>query len=133
MLTLAATAIGVVLGAVIGSFIGCAVYRHARGLSVRHPQHSFCPACKRRLTWPDLIPMLSYLVWRGRCRTCHTPFSAHYFWLELVTALWGGLCGLLTTTQPGFGAWPIFLFGVGAWGLYRFGLARWPAPPSRDI
>lgn len=60
---------GGALGAVFGSFLGCALYRVPRGLSLRHPP-SQCMSCGTRLTVPDLVPILSYLFLRGKCRHC---------------------------------------------------------------
>ncbi len=47
---------------------------------------SHCRSCSTPLTWYDNIPLLSYLVRRGRCRVCGARFSARYFWVELLTA-----------------------------------------------
>lgn len=76
---------GLFIGAAIGSFLNVVIYRMPRGLGLGNPKHSFCPECEHRLTTPDLIPLLSWLILRGRCRHCRAPVPARYFWVELVT------------------------------------------------
>lgn len=88
-----------VFGAVIGSFIGCALYRVPRGLSLRQPKHSYCPSCNTRLTALDLVPVLSWLLSRGRCRHCGTPMSTHYVLVETATILSGLLAYALLGPQ----------------------------------
>jgi len=58
-----------VLGLSAGSFINVCIYRIPRGMSVITPR-SFCPACKTTLRWYELVPVLSYLLLRRKCRTC---------------------------------------------------------------
>lgn len=79
--------IGFWIGASIGSFLNVVVYRLPRGLSISEPKNSFCPNCKKRLTVLDLIPILSWVVMRGRCSGCKQKISARYPLVELVTAV----------------------------------------------
>ena len=62
---------------------------------------SRCPECKNKLYWIDNIPLLSYLLLKGKCRHCDTPISTQYFWVELLTGLLFVLClirfGISTT------------------------------------
>lgn len=74
------------LGACIGSFVNVVIYRLPRGLSVGRPRRSFCPACGRGIAGYDNIPILSYLLLRGRCRRCRARISLQYPLVELVTA-----------------------------------------------
>jgi leader peptidase (prepilin peptidase)/N-methyltransferase len=76
-----------VIGLVVGSFLACLAYRWPRHLSVLNPARSFCPACQRILAWYENIPVLSWVMLRGRCRTCGKPISPMYPLVELVTAL----------------------------------------------
>ncbi len=72
-------------GAVVGSFANVVVYRLPRGESVVHPG-SRCPSCGRRLSVIDLVPVLSWLFLRGKCRTCGAPISPRYPLVELLMA-----------------------------------------------
>lgn len=88
--------VGFYIGAAVGSFLNVVIYRMPRAISLGNPRHSFCPACDRRLGLPDMVPLLSWLFLRGRCRTCRARISARYFWVELLNAsLWGALWYLL--------------------------------------
>ena len=73
-------------GLVIGSFLNVVVYRVPQGLSIARPP-SHCPACQHELAPYDNIPLLSWVVLRGRCRTCRAPISPRYPMIEAVTAL----------------------------------------------
>ena len=73
-------------GALIGSFLNVVVYRVPRGESVVRPA-SRCPSCGTPIRPWDNIPVLSWLVLRGRCRYCGAPISARYPLVELATAL----------------------------------------------
>lgn len=53
---------------------------------------SRCPACKHKISWTDNIPLLSYLLLKGKCRHCNQPISSRYFWVELLTAVLFVLC-----------------------------------------
>lgn len=75
-----------VLGLVIGSFLGCAIYRVPRGLSLRRPP-SQCPHCRTRLQVLDLVPVFSWLFSRGKCRHCGGRVSGFYAVVEAVTAI----------------------------------------------
>ena len=75
-----------VLGAVIGSFLNVVVARVPRGESVVKPA-SRCPGCESPIAAYDNIPILSWLVLRGRCRNCGEQISARYPLVELLTAV----------------------------------------------
>lgn len=74
------------LGGAIGSFLNVVVHRVPAGISVIHPP-SACPYCSSRIRPYDNIPVVSWLVLRGRCRECRAPISARYPALELATAV----------------------------------------------
>lgn len=74
-----------VLGLVIGSFLNVVAYRVPRHESVVHPP-SRCPACGTQLKAADNVPVLSWLVLRGRCRYCRAPISPRYPLVEAATA-----------------------------------------------
>ncbi|MCR4419645.1 MAG: prepilin peptidase [Clostridia bacterium] len=79
------------LGVAIGSFLNVCIYRIPRGESLVFPP-SHCPYCGHRLGPADLVPVLSYLWLRGRCRYCRERISPQYPLVELGT---GGLFLLL--------------------------------------
>jgi leader peptidase (prepilin peptidase) / N-methyltransferase len=74
------------LGAAIGSFLNVVVYRVPAGLSVIWPP-SRCPKCLHQLGMGENIPILGWLLLRGRCRHCRTPISARYPLVEAATAI----------------------------------------------
>jgi leader peptidase (prepilin peptidase)/N-methyltransferase len=75
------------LGAVVGSFLNVCIYRLPLDLSVNQPRRSFCPECKKQLTWYQNIPLISWLFLRGRCANCGSRIAFRYFAVELLTAL----------------------------------------------
>lgn len=80
-----------VLGLLIGSFLNVVIARVPEHRSVIHPA-SACPDCGSQLRWRDNIPVLSWLVLRGRCRTCGGVISWQYPLVELANAtLWVAL------------------------------------------
>ena len=75
-----------ILGLAVGSFLNCVIYRLETGGSFLRGR-SFCPHCKHLLGWPDLIPVLSFLILKGRCRYCHKKISFQYPLVEIATGL----------------------------------------------
>ncbi len=90
------------VGLVIGSFLNVVIWRVPRGESVVSPP-SHCPTCGAAIRARDNIPLVSWVLLRGRCRSCRSPISARYPGVEALTGA---------------------LFGVMAW---HFGLA-WELP-----
>ncbi|HLP25804.1 MAG TPA: prepilin peptidase [Acidobacteriota bacterium] len=82
-----------VFGACIGSFLNVCIYRLPKGESVVTPG-SHC-ACGQPIAWRDNIPILSWLLLRGRARCCGRPFSFRYPFIELLTALLFVACWML--------------------------------------
>lgn len=72
------------LGAIIGSFLNVLILRLPSGEKVGGRSH--CVHCKHLLSAPDLIPILSYLFLRGKCRYCGKPISPRYIAIEISTA-----------------------------------------------
>lgn len=83
-------------GLAAGSFLNSIIYRLQTGESILIPPkrnqrfltglaRSYCPSCKKILSWPDLIPVLSFLFLKGRCRYCTNPISLQYPLVELAT------------------------------------------------
>lgn len=73
------------LGLVVGSFLNVCIHRLPRRESILWPA-SRCPACQRPLAWYENVPVVSWLLLRGRCRTCCAPISGTYPLVELTTA-----------------------------------------------
>jgi leader peptidase (prepilin peptidase) / N-methyltransferase len=76
-----------VLGATVGSFLNVCIYRWPVDLSINRPRRSFCPSCKQPIRWHHNLPLVSWLVLRGRCANCGAKISFRYFAVELVSAL----------------------------------------------
>src|SRR5438128_2115820 len=75
-----------VLGAALGSFLNVCIYRIPLEKSIFWPG-SRCGNCFQKIRWYDNLPLISYFVLRGRCRTCKARFSARYLGVELLTGL----------------------------------------------
>lgn len=76
------------LGAAVGSFLNVCVYRLPEGESVVSPP-SRCPHCGAGIHWHDNLPILGWVMLRGRCRSCRAGISAQYPLVELTVAvLW---------------------------------------------
>jgi len=74
-----------VFGLAFGSFLNVCIHRLPLGLSVV-TQRSACPACKRPIAFYDNVPVVSWLLLRGRCRNCQSRISPRYLLVELLTA-----------------------------------------------
>jgi len=75
------------LGLCVGSFLNVVIYRLPAGLALSRPARSFCPRCHAPIAWYDNLPVLSWLLLRGRCRGCRGSISVQYPLIE-------ALCGL---------------------------------------
>jgi len=80
------TVVFAILGLVVGSFLNVCIDRLPGHKSIVFPP-SHCQACQRKLTTRDLIPVVSYLMLRGRCRTCRAYIPKRIFWVELSTGV----------------------------------------------
>ena len=73
------------MGLAVGSFLNVVIYRLPHGVSVAWPA-SHCPACDRPLVWYENIPIVSWLMLRGHCRTCRARISVQYPIVEAITS-----------------------------------------------
>lgn len=78
-------------GLLIGSFLNVCIYRLPRDLSVAKPARSFCPGCKTTIAWYDNIPLISYLVLRGKSRCCQESIPLRYPVVEFTTGVFFAL------------------------------------------
>lgn len=83
--------LSVSLGMLVGSFLNVCIYRIPNHMSVVLPR-SHCPQCGHVLSAPDLVPVASYLVLKGRCRHCGGRISPRYMGVELFEGALFGLC-----------------------------------------
>ena len=115
------------MGLLVGSFLNVVIYRlpvmmergwkqEAREILGLPPEEdgeifnlvtprSRCPKCNHAITWYENIPVISWLVLKGKCRECHTPISKRYPVIELTSGLLAGLCAW----HFGYGPWLLFM------------------------
>jgi len=79
-------AIFFICGLAIGSFLEVVIYRVPRKISIIRPG-SYCPNCNGKIAFYDNIPLISYLILRGRCRNCKVSISYKTFIIEILTGL----------------------------------------------
>lgn len=85
-----------ILALVVGSFLNVAIYRIPLDMSLSTPR-SHCPKCNEPIKWYDNIPVISYLILRGKCRHCHEPISFRYPLVELLNCLAWVICMMMFT------------------------------------
>ena len=106
-------------GTVIGSFLNVVAFRRINNESFIYGR-SKCPRCDKRLAWYDNVPILSFLILKGRCRGCENPIQIFYPIVELIT-------GILTMTlykyqpnDPQLLLFALYWLFVNHHGPYRF-------------
>lgn len=85
-----------ILGLIVGSFLNVVIYRLGNDMSLVKP-NSQCPKCHNPIKWYDNIPVLSFIILRGRCRHCKEKISFRYPAIELLNAVMWTLCLLCFT------------------------------------
>lgn len=99
-----------VFGACVGSFLNVCIYRLPLGLSVNEPKRSFCPNCKYQIPWSSNLPLVTWVIQRGKCRNCNAPISARYVLVELLTALlFLGVWWRVSGGSESMGQWCLFI------------------------
>jgi leader peptidase (prepilin peptidase) / N-methyltransferase len=119
LMTPAAPLLAFLWGLLWGSFANVVIYRVPRDLSVVRPP-SHCPGCERPIAWYDNIPVLSYLLVRGRCRGCGMKIPLRYLVVELLAGVMSFALfmqhvarPLMAGGAPGLAAWLLwFVFGL---------------------
>jgi leader peptidase (prepilin peptidase)/N-methyltransferase len=96
----------VLLGLAIGSFLNVVVWRVPRGESVVHPP-SACPRCGHQIRSRDNVPILGWLLLRGKCRDCGNPISVRY---PLVEAFTGAIFAVMAWRFGPHAVLPAFLY-----------------------
>lgn len=102
-----------IFGLIIGSFLNVVILRLNTGRSIARGR-SRCSRCDRTLKWYELIPVLSFLGLRGKCRTCRAPLSFQYPLVELIT----GIVFVLLYSRTALGdvtsifSWISFVFSI---------------------
>lgn len=112
--------IAFVFGTVIGSLSNVVIHRLVYYRSIWSPP-SHCTSCGREIPWYLNIPLVSYLVLRGRCRWCGARFTSRYFWVELTSGVLYALVVLWIYTLP-----PPQGFGLPFWRVITFNFAGNP-------
>lgn len=87
------------LGVIFGSFLNVCIYRMPRELSVVAPR-SQCPKCEMPISFYDNIPILSWVILRGKCRNCGADISPRYVFVEILTGVFFLLSYLAVGTSP---------------------------------
>tara|TARA_Y100001935_G_scaffold171677_1_gene141688 strand:+ start:44 stop:808 length:765 start_codon:yes stop_codon:yes gene_type:complete len=77
----------IILGGLWGSFANVCIYRLPMNKGVVSGR-SFCPKCKKLITWKDNIPVISFLILNGKCRNCKKKISPQYIITELITIIY---------------------------------------------
>lgn len=125
-----------VWGTLWGSFANVVIHRLPLGLSVARPR-SRCPGCETPIAWYDNIPVISYLLLRGRCRKCDEPVAMRYLLVELLGGLLSFALFMLYVITPllegggieGLIAWQIWFFFCLALVIVTFtDLDQWIIP-----
>jgi leader peptidase (prepilin peptidase)/N-methyltransferase len=98
-----------ILGAIIGSFLSVCIYRIPMGkyeptregikeldhpVSILSPARSFCPSCEQQIPWYNNVPIISWILLRGRCASCDDAIPFRYLLVEVLTALLSVCCYL---------------------------------------
>jgi leader peptidase (prepilin peptidase)/N-methyltransferase len=96
-----------IFGSIVGSFLNVCIYRIPRGKSIILPS-SYCPSCNTSIKIWDNVPILSYIVLMGRCRSCKDKISPRYPFVEAINAIFY----VLLIWRFGFGWYTLFYFAL---------------------
>ncbi len=109
--------ISTVIGLLIGSFLSVVITRYGSGETIVKGR-SQCPSCEKVIAWYDNIPLLSYLLLRGKCRACKQKISRFYPAVEAVTAgVFAVVAGILLHDAGGVYTAQAVIETIGVWGI----------------
>jgi leader peptidase (prepilin peptidase) / N-methyltransferase len=100
-------AVAFVFGAIIGSFLNVCIYRIPRRISLIRPARSFCPSCRGQIPWYLNVPIVSWLVLRGRCVNCGASIDPRYLIVEILTATLFAVAAWIVSVPTLFSVWVI--------------------------
>ncbi len=103
------TVFATLIGLVLGSFYNVCIYRYIAGKSIVRPRSS-CPVCGKPLRPGELVPIISYILLRGRCSGCNAPISLRYPLVEGISSLVALLLALKFGPSP---EWFVYLIAAG--------------------
>jgi leader peptidase (prepilin peptidase)/N-methyltransferase len=104
------------VGACVGSFLNVVIYRMPLGMSVNRPRRSFCPLCQTPIAWWNNLPLVSWLLLRGRCASCRGAIPFRYWLVECLTAaLFAWAWAMLSPAAAGIMALFFALLVVISW------------------
>lgn len=118
------------LGATVGSFLNVVIARVPKRQSIVKPR-SRCPKCGKEIAWYDNIPILSWLILRGKCRGCALPISARYPLVELTAGLLAVAC--VRQLEPLAWAAAGFVFLAALLALTYIDIDHWLLPRSITV
>ncbi len=75
------------IGLCVGSFYNVCIYRYINNISIVKPR-SHCPVCKHVLSWWENIPIVSFILLKGKCKECSSPISLRYPLVEFISGMW---------------------------------------------
>ena len=104
--------ISALLGASLASFLNVVAHRSVENRPWWGKERSVCESCGKELTTMELIPLISWLWQRGRCRGCNAPVSPRYFIVELIGASAAGLMAWRWGVSPAYALSMIGVFGL---------------------
>ncbi len=98
-----------IVGSIIGSFLNVCIYRLPEKVSLVFPS-SFCPVCKEGIPFWVNIPILGYLILKGKCIKCASTISPRYLFVELLTAILSVFCYFQFGLSIQFFIYSIFIY-----------------------
>lgn len=105
-------ALAVMVGLLFGSFANVPIHRWPRGGTVTEPKRSMCPMCGESIRPWDNVPVVSWIVLRGRCRSCSAPISVRYPLIEASTGVLFGVVAWVQGLDPLLPALLVFTWSL---------------------